>query len=337
MKIAFFDLAGCEIPFINQRCKSAGIDVVKTSTAPLDPTHVAQIKDVEILSVFLSKVNESIINALPHLKLISARATGFDHIDLECAKKKGIAVIYLPSYAEQSVAEYTMGVILMLSRRLGVISHGCIHGAFDQTATCGSDLEGKTIGIVGTGKIGRKLAQMTHGFGMNILCYDVMPNPEMIAPYKAVYVSLNELYKRSDIISIHLPYTKDTHHFINTDSLKLFKKGVLFVNAARGPIVDIAAIRQGLKEGIFGGVAMDTFEGENIWIHQDHMLDTAELPSATTFKQAVDAFSLLKFDNVILTPHIAYNSQEAIQRMIETTLADITTFCQKGNCSDRII
>ncbi len=277
------------------------------------------------------------MQALPNLKLINARATGLDRIDINFAKKNSIAVIYLPSYAEETVAEYAMALILMLSRRLGVTFAQSLHGTFDQKTTRGHDLAGKTIGIIGTGKIGCKLAKMANGFDMNIICHDISPKPAVLPECKLEYKSLEELLKLSDVISIHLPYTKETHHLIDFDTLRLLKKGVLFINVSRGPIVNISAIRKGLKDGIFGGVAMDTFEGGDIWIHQEYILDKEEVPTAENLKQAIEAFSLLKFDNVILTPHNAYNSHEAIQRMIETTFSDISAFCQKKNCSNRVV
>lgn len=336
MNTAFFDLAEWEVPIINQRCKELGLNVIKASTEPFDASHCSEIKNVEVLSVFLSPVDQSIMQELPNLKLISTRATGFDQIDINFAKKRGITVTYLPAYAATSVAEYAMTFILMLSRRLSVTLAQSKVGVFDQKTIRGNDVAGKTLGIIGTGKIGCTLAKMAHGFDMNIICHDVIPNTTLCETCKVNYVPLETLFKTSDIISIHLPYTKETHHLINMDTLKLLKKGVLLVNTARGPLVDISAVRQGLKNNIFGGVAMDAFEGENIWIHRESLLDKAQSPSTTTYKQALEAYSLLNFDNVILTPHNAFNSLEARQRMIETTLCDIATFCKTGTCANLI-
>lgn len=337
MKTAFFDLAGWEIPLINQRSKDLGVTIIKTSTSPFDVAHLPAIKDVEILSVFLSKIDQAMMEQLPQLKLISVRATGVDHVDLDFAKKKGIVVTYLPSYAESTVAEYAIALALMLARRLKTTVSQCVAGTFDQKTTRGNDLSGKTLGIIGTGRIGCKLAKIAHGLDMNVLCYDIREKPELVVTCEVKYVPLDTLFKTSDVISIHAPYTPQTHHLINMDTLKILKKGVLLVNAARGAIVDISALRQGLKDQVFGGVALDTFEGEDIWIHQEHIFDKTEAPTAAMFKQAIEAISLLKFDNVILTPHNAYNSHEAVQRMIETTLQDITMFCQKGDCSNRVV
>ncbi|MFH1832224.1 MAG: NAD(P)-dependent oxidoreductase [bacterium] len=337
MKTAFFDLNGWEIPHINEQCKNTGIDIITTSIEVFDATHINQINDAEILSVFLSKVDQSHIDALPKLKLISTRATGFDHIDIEYAKKRGIAVINIPSYCEQSVAEYAMGLMLMLSRKLNLTYVNSLFGNFDQKTIQGHDLENKTLGVIGTGKIGRKLIKMASGFDMKIICYDAKPKPELIAVYNTKYVSLETLLKESDVISIHLPYTPETHHLINFETLKLLKIGVLLVNTARGPIVDTSALRQGLKDNIFGGVALDTFEAEQIWINKKDILDKTEVPSDKTFKKALEAFDLLEFKNVILSPHNAFNTYEAVKRMLEITLTDIITFQQKNNCSHRVV
>jgi D-lactate dehydrogenase len=340
MKTAFFELAGWEIPFVMEQCKAAGIEVIKTSVTPLDPYKIEEIKDIEILSVFLAPVEKAIIQALPRLKMISTRATGIDHIDLDFAKEKKIVVTNVPSYAEETVAEYALTLMLMLARKLRPTLTQTLAGTFERQNLCGHDLEGKTLGVLGTGKIGRRLIKLVSGFGMNILCFDKIQKTDMIASYGAQYVSLETLLRSSDIISIHLPYTPETHHLINSKTLKLLKKGVLLINTARGPIVDLPVIRQGLKDGILGGVGFDAFEGENIWIHEETLFDKPEagLPSALTFKQAHEAFNALKNNsNVILTPHNAFNSIEALQRMLETSLNDVKAFCQKKEPKNRVV
>ncbi|MBU1870417.1 MAG: hydroxyacid dehydrogenase, partial [Candidatus Omnitrophica bacterium] len=282
--------------------------------------------------------DRAVIEALPNLKLISTRTTGFDNVDTVFAKEKGIGVINVPSYGEETVAEYAMALILNLSRRMSMTFLRSLFGVFDQKMVRGNDLEGKTLGVIGTGKIGRKLIKMASGFDMNIICYDVYPNQEVVDKYKAKYVSLEELFKASDVISIHSPYTKETHHLINFDTLKSLKKGVLLVNTARGPIVDTSAILQGVKDGIFGGVALDTFEGEQVWVKEESIIgNKAELPAGEVFKKGLESFYLLRFRNVILTPHNAFNSHEAVRRILDTSVSDIGAFCQKGNCEHRVV
>ncbi len=337
MKAAFFDLEGWEIPTITQHCKDAGIEVIKTSTDSLDVTNTDEIKDAEIISVFLSRVDAAIIEALPNLKLISARTTGFDYIDTDFALTKGITVVNVPTYGSDTVAEYAMTLLLVLARRLTMTFVQSLFGIFDQKITRGNDVAGKTLGIIGTGKIGQKLAKMASGFDMNIICYDTLPCGEICTKFNAQYVSLETLFKTSDFISIHLPYTNETHHLINFGTLNLLKKGVIIINTARGPIVNTSAIRRGLKEKILGGVAMDTFEGENIWLKEENILDKKGIPSSETFRKALEAFYLLKFENVILTPHNAFNSYEAVQRILETALTDITNFSKNRELAHRVI
>jgi len=337
MKTAFFGLNNKhEIDIVIEQCKKIGIDVVKALDEPLSQTELSEIKEIQILSVFLDKVDRATIEALPNLKFINTRATGIDHIDIDCAKEKGIPVSNVPVYGSETVAEYAMGLILMLSRKLHITFVQSLLGIFERKKIRGNDLAGKTLGVLGTGNIGCKLVKMAHAFDMKILCYDIKENENVKSKCNATYVTLEELLKQSDVISIHLPYTKETHHLINKDTLKLLKHGVLLVNTARGPIVDITTVRKGLKDEIFGGVALDTFEGEQVWIKEEEMLDQKKLPSAEKLKKALEAFYLLKFKNVILTPHNAFNSHEALERMLNTSLQDITLFNKTGDCQNRV-
>ncbi|MFH1593265.1 MAG: NAD(P)-dependent oxidoreductase [Candidatus Omnitrophota bacterium] len=336
MKMAFFDLEGWEAPIINEKVKNSKIEVIRTDTALLDPTKLGEIKGTEILSVSFSKADRDVINALPGLKLISTRTTGFDQIDIGFAKEKNIAVINVPAYGAQTVAEYAFALILTLSRKLKMTFLRSMFGVFDQKEVRGNDLEGKTLGVLGTGKIGQKLVKMAFGFDMKIICYDLYPNKEITERYGAKYVPLEELLRTADVISIHSPYTKETHHLIDADAVSLMKKGVLLVNTARGPIVDISAVFDGIKRGVFGGVAFDTFEGEQIWIKAENILQRADLPSPESFKSALESFYLQRFREVVLTPHNAFNSHEAVRRILDTALADSIAFSEKGDCEHRL-
>ncbi|MDO9559300.1 MAG: NAD(P)-dependent oxidoreductase [Syntrophales bacterium] len=338
MKAAFFDLEGWEMPIISEAFKGKGIEVIKAENKLMEKSMLADIKDAEIISVSFSAVDKSVIEALPKLKLISTRTTGFDQIDLNSAKQKGIAVINVPSYGENTVAEYAFALLLTLSRRMSMTFTRSLFGIFDQKAIRGNDLLGKTLGVIGTGRIGQRLVKMAAGFEMNIICFDPYPNKGLIEQFGVKYVPIEELLRTSDLISIHAPYTKENHHLINTESLKLVKKGVLLVNTARGPIVDTSAVLQAVKDGILGGVALDTFEGEQIWIKEENILamETDSLPPAEAFKKALESFFLQRFKNVVLTPHNAFNSHEAVRRIIDTSLLDMAAFAEKGDCEHRI-
>ena len=201
MKAAFFEVDDRELSNINQQCEQANIDVIKMSPHSLDEVNACEIKEAEILSVFLGAADQTIIEMLPNLKLISARATGVDHIDLEYAKKKGIVVTNVPTYGSQTVAEYAMSLILMLSRRLSQTVLQTSHGVFDRMHIRGNDLSGKTLGIIGSGNIGKNLIKIAHGFDMNIVCFDISPDKEFCAKYCARCVSKETLLKESDVIS----------------------------------------------------------------------------------------------------------------------------------------
>jgi len=337
MKAAFFDLEDWELPIIEAKFKNTGLSLLNAEADLLDKSKLDLIKDGEILSVAYSKVDKDIIDALPNLKLISARTTGFDNIDTAYAKEKGIAVINVPAYGDETVAEYAFALILTLSRKMSMTFLRSLLGIFDQKMVRGNELAGKTLGVVGTGKIGRKLVKMAFGFDLNIICYDPFPNQEIVEKYNVKYVSLEELFKNTDIISIHVPYMKETHHLISFDTLKILKKGVLLVNTSRGPIVNTSAVLEGVKEGVFGGVALDTFEGEQIWVKEENIIAKSEIPPAEEFKKALESFYLLRFRNVVLTPHNAFNSHEAVRRIIEAALSDMVVFGEKGNCEHRVV
>jgi D-lactate dehydrogenase len=340
MKVAFFDLEGWEAPIYKQKFAGTMISAIEHGgeTAMLDAENIRGVKEAEVLSVSFSRVDRGVIDSLPGLKLVGTRSTGYDNVDVEYAKKKGIAVANVPTYGEETVAEYTFALILTLARKLSQTFLRTLFGYFSQKELRGMDLAGKTLGVVGTGRIASRVVKMAHAFEMKILCYDLYTKPELVDKYGAKYVPLEELLRNADVVTIHVPYTKDTHHLINPDTIKLLKPGALLVNAARGPIVDVSAVLAAVKDGRLGGVALDTFEGEQVWIKQEEMLLTKDelLPPAEAFKKALESFYLLRFRNVVLTPHNAYNSREAVERILNTNLDCIVAFAQTGTCDCRV-
>jgi len=338
MKVAFYDLEGWEISIIKRRLKGKNFKILTSSKEGFDHTKLKDVKKVEILST-TSRLDKNLIKALPDLKLISVRSTGYDNVDIDFCKKKGIAVTNVPVYGEETVAEYTFGLILTLSRKMSMTFLRTLFGMFERRDLRGMDLSGKTIGVVGTGRIASRVIKMAHAFEMKILCYDLYPKQELVDKYNAKYVELNRLLSNSDVITIHVPYTKDTHHLINEDSIKLIKKGTLLINAARGAIVDTTAVLRALEDGRLGGVALDTFEGEEILIGQESVLRKSDedLPLAVSFKKSIEATRLLRFRNVVLTPHNAFNTKEAVKRILNTSLDGIVSFATKDDCECRVV
>ena len=322
MKIAFFEVEDWEGEYLKGKLNGHQL---KFSNEKLSLENAAQIKDFDAISVFIySKIDEQIIQAIPNLKLITTRSTGFDHIDLEVCKKQGITVCNVPSYGENTVAEHTFALILSLSRN---ICKACIR-RFEQDFSIegleGFDLKGKTIGVIGTGQIGLHVIRIAKGFGMNVVAYDVHQNKLLSEVLGFEYVSLENLLARSDVITLHVPYMKATHHLMNKDTFKLVKKGAILINTARGSIVDTEALIDALDKKILAGAGLDVFEGEEVIKEEKQLLYDPK--NLEVLASLVKDHILLSKDNVVFTPHIAFYSKEALERILETTVENISAF-----------
>jgi D-lactate dehydrogenase len=296
---------------LSDKLKAAGVEVA-FSADMLDKDHVPSDPGFDIAGVFMdSQVDATTIAALPNLKLIATLSTGFDHIDLKAAAERGITVSSVPAYGENTVAEFAFALILALSRKICEARHRVREeGKFTTDGLQGFDLAGKTIGVVGTGHIGKHAVRMAKGFGMDVIAYDVYHDDAFAAEMKFPYVSLEELLAKSDIITIHCPYLPSTHHLINKDNIGLVKKGAYLVNTARGAIVETAALVAALKSGQLEGAGIDVLEEEGA-IKEGDMSAVGEL---------------IAMPNVIVTPHNAFNTKEAFLRILETTIDNIVAF-----------
>ncbi|MDR0351594.1 MAG: 2-hydroxyacid dehydrogenase [Puniceicoccales bacterium] len=332
MDVAFFDLNDWEISAVTDYLAKTDLKILCLDKEIPTAEKFEKIKSAEILSVFLSPIPKDLMNILPNLKAISLRTTGFDYVDLANANQRGIKIANVPSYGENTVAEYAFALLLDIARKIHMSYAQSTLGSFRRDNVTGVDLIDKTMGIIGTGRIGRNMVRMAHGFGMKVIAYDPYPNNDIIDQYKVQYVSMEEILTTADAISLHVPYSKESHHLINRDNVLKMKKGVLLVNTARGPLIETEALLLGLENEIFGGVALDTFEGEKYWCEPDTLVDNT-LDSNELVK-AVMNFNLQQFKNVILTPHNAYNSREAIERILYTALDNMIAFAKTGNCSN---
>jgi D-lactate dehydrogenase len=283
--------------------------------------------DAEIISVFVnSEVKKEVIDALPNLKCINTRSTGFDHVDVAYARAKGIAVCYVPSYGAHTVAEFAFGLILTLSRKIFDAHHQLREGNnFDLSHLKGFDLFGKTIGVVGTGRIGQNVVKIAHGFGMNILAFDLFPKKELADEYGFKYVSLDELLAQSDVITIHVPYTKETYHLLNSENLPRIKKGAILINTARGEVVETEALLENLKSEQIAGAGLDVLEGERELKEELHLLTNPQ-SHIEHMRQLVEDHVLIDMSNVIVTPHVAFYTQEAKNDILQTSADGITGF-----------
>ncbi|MBI3231870.1 MAG: hydroxyacid dehydrogenase [Candidatus Doudnabacteria bacterium] len=294
----------------------------------LSAENVAAAKDAECVSVFIhSKVNQAVIDALPNLKLITTRSTGYDHIDLKYAQTKNIAVANVPAYGSRTVAEFTFGLILGLSRKiLQAFRQVKDSHDFDISHFKGFNLQGKTLGVVGTGRIGLNVIQIAKGFDMNILGFDAFPNEAEAKALGFTYKPLNELLANSDIITLHVPYNKDTHHLINKDNVPKIKKGAVLINTSRGEVTDTEAVLIGVKEKILGGVGLDVLEGEKELLEECAFIagnDPKNDACSLNFKVLLEDHMLINLPEVAITPHIAFFSKEAKQEILKITVENI--------------
>ncbi len=283
--------------------------------------------ETEVISVFVtSTVTREILESLPKLKLIACRSTGFNNIDLVAAEERGITVVNVPSYGENTVAEYAFTLLLALTRKMTAVLE--TQGkSFSTEDLRGHDLEGKTIGIIGTGHIGQKALRIANGFSMHSIAYDPYPKEELQQSLNFRYVSLDELLAESDIISLHTPYLPSTHHLINGERLKKMKRGSILINTARGELVDTRALTEQLDNGYLGGAAIDVIEGEALLSHHEEtaMLRSEMIPESL-LRHSMEISLLEKLPNVIISPHNAFNTEEAIKRINLITSQNIIDF-----------
>ncbi|OGH80729.1 MAG: hypothetical protein A3I29_03555 [Candidatus Magasanikbacteria bacterium RIFCSPLOWO2_02_FULL_44_11] len=289
----------------------------------LDPVKINSC--IELLVVFVeSKVTSAVIQALPQLKYIATMSTGYDHIDLKAAKKRNIAVANVPVYGNVTVAEHTMSLMLGLTRKLFLSAERVKEGIYDFHGLRGVDLAGKTLGVIGTGHIGQSLIKMARGFGLTILAYDLFPNLTAAKKLNFTYTNLNSLLKRSDIITLHIPLTAATYHFINKKNIALIKKGSYLINTARGALVDPTALLKALESGHLAGAGLDVLEDEDLIQNYEEIIQGT--CTACELKTSLINKLIIERQNTIVTPHNAFNSTEAIKRIVDTTVLNIKAF-----------
>lgn len=322
-KIAFLEIEPWEKDYIRSQLPDFDTVFFKEK---LRPSVVKKISDADILSPFIySIIDSKAVSVFRRLKFIATRSTGFDHIDLEACRQKNIVVANVPTYGENTVAEHTFALILALSRKICHSWERTRRGDFSLEGLRGFDLKGKTLGVVGVGNIGRHVIKIAKGFGMNVLACDMKEDVKLAKELGFQYVQLNVLLKNSDIVTLHVPYTKGTHHLINLKNLRFFKKGCYLVNTSRGGVCDTEALLRGLQGGIFAGLGLDVLE-EECFLKEERELLSPSFQKACDLKKVLANHILLRQPNVIVTPHNAFNSKEALTRILDTTIENIRAF-----------
>ncbi len=323
MKVACFELQDFEKDFLKDKFEHT-LDISFNSET-LNPSNVAAIQNTEALVVFIySAITKEILDQLPNLKFIATMSTGFDHIDIEECKKRSIVVSTVPTYGENTVAEHAFSLIFAISRRLVESFAKVKSGNFSPVGLTGFDLFGKTLGVVGVGSIGTHVIRIAKGIGMEVLAYKRTPDPKLAQDLGFRFVEMDELLANSDVITLHLPYTPQTHHFINQESFSKMKDGVVIINTARGAIMDTAALVQALQSKKVGAAGLDVLEEEPI-LAEEHELLHKDFP-IEDLKTVLENHMLLNNPNVVITPHNAFNSREALMRILSTTAENIMGF-----------
>lgn len=322
MKILFTEVE----PWEKEELKKTFPDATFTDEK-LTGENVKNFTDTEIIACFIySTLTEQVLSQLPNLKLIVTRSTGFDHIDLVYAKVHNITVCNVPEYGSHTVAEHTFALILSLTRKIIKSEHQVRHFEFDHQNLTGMDINGKTLGIIGLGKIGMNVLHMAKGFGMNVQVYMHHKDEELAKKEGFTCTDLETLLQTSDVITLHVPYTKETHHIINCNNYGMIKKGAYLINTARGGLIETQAVIEGLQKEILAGVGLDVLEEETQLMEETAILSSHNDTSGLDMKTLLMDHVLLYHPNVIITPHNAFNSKEALNNILQTTMENISSF-----------
>lgn len=328
MKIAFFDAKPYDKLAFDFQAEKNGI-VFKYFETKLDEDTVYLAQGYDGVCVFVNDtVNSTVIDRLYDMgvKIVALRCAGFNNVDMRHAFGK-LHVLRVPAYSPYAVAEHAMALLLTSIRRIHKAYIRSRDFNFSLAGLTGFDLHGKTVGIIGTGKIGKVFADICKGFGMNILAFDKYPNKELIESGKVEYVELSELFRKSDIISLHCPLTDETYHIIDSEVIESCKKGVVLINTSRGALVDAEALLEGIKSRKVGAACLDVYEEESDLFFEDnsgHILEDDILAR------------LISMPNVIVTSHQAFLTEEALENIAETTVENIVSIVEKKQCSNEL-
>ena len=330
MKIAFFEIENWQKDYLKEKLPK---DELSFFAEPLSLVNMNSATGCQVISPFIySQINKDILQKLPDLKMIATRSTGFDHIDIQTAKEDKVVVCNVPFYGENTVAEHTFALILALSRKLVDSVQRARTGDFTLDGLRGFDLKDKTLGIIGLGHIGIHVARIAKGFEMNVLACDPTEDKKLAKKIGFAYSGLEDLLSKSDIITLHVPYCKENFHLIDKKNLKLMKVAALIINTARGELIDTEELISALKNKKIGGAGLDVLEGEKFLKEEKEFLYKPE--KRAELQQIVEDHELLSFENVVYTPHIAFFSKEALERIIHTTVQHILDF-EKGKVDEK--
>ncbi|KKQ31492.1 MAG: D-isomer specific 2-hydroxyacid dehydrogenase NAD-binding protein [Candidatus Shapirobacteria bacterium GW2011_GWE1_38_10] len=327
-KIAFFGVKSWERPIIEREIINLDVFGVGIFEEELQD-NLELAKQYDIVSIFIySKADKEVLDKLPNLKMIATRSTGVDHIDIDECKKRKVVVANVPVYGSNTVAEYAFALILAVAKKVVEAHQAVEEDEFSPEGLTGIDLFGKTLGIVGLGKIGANVAKMARGFGMKVVAVEKNPDLKIVKKYKVKLVDLETLLKESDVVTLHVPASKETYHLINRSNIKLLKEGSILVNTSRGAVVESESMIWALNKGILRGVGLDVVEEEDKV--ESMSLVMSQRPTKEDLQNVLSYHMLRDREDVVFTPHNAFNTEEAIERIIKTTIENIKEFCKKN-------
>lgn len=295
---------------------------------PLNAAKAGRYADAEVVSTFIySNLNRVVLEQFSQLKLIATRSTGYDHIDGDYCRERGIIVSNVPTYGDTTVAEHVFGLLLAISHNLVNAVDRTRRGDFSLRGLQGFDLRGKVLGVVGTGSIGLCVIEIANGFGMEVVAFDVRHNDEAAQELGFRYVDMDELLAVSDVITLHVPFTPKTYHLISDEAFSKMKDGVVLINTSRGRIVDVQALVRAIGERKVAAAGLDVLPEEPT-IREEAELLRSMFHEEHDLQAILAGHILLRLRNVIITPHTAFYTREAVQRILVTTVENITRFAE---------
>lgn len=327
MQILFCDVDKMTADFLNGVKKPDNVEFITFSNS-LNEIPEEQLKpyfNADIISTFVySRLSRELLSKFPNLKMISTRSSGFNNVDLDYCREKSIKVVNVLGYGEITVAEFAVGVLLNLTRKIRTAQRKLKHGIVNVAEDLGYDLSGKTVGVIGTGAIGRHFSRLVKAFGCRVLAYDLYPNQTLVDEGTCTYTDLDTIFKESDIIGLNCPATKENYHMINENSIAKMKDGVFIINTARGELIDTFALYNALVSGKVGGAGLDVLDYEDVILKNDVNL-VKNKDKDFIFYSLVNQ-KLVQLENAIITPHIAFNSIEANLRILNTSMQNVFDF-----------
>jgi D-lactate dehydrogenase len=297
------------------------------ASVPLDLGEAGEHADLEVVSTFIrSRLDAAILSRLPRLRLIATRSTGYDHIDLAYCRSAGIAVCNVPDYGDPTVAEHAFALLLTVSRRIVEAAARTRRGDFSMEGLRGFDLAGRTLGVIGAGRIGRRVIRIARGFAMQVLAFDTRPEPQAAAELGFSYAELPELLRRADVISLHVPGSTETRDLLSDAQFALMKPGAVLINTARGGVVNTPALVRALSSGRLAGAGLDVVADEPLLREESEIFRLGRDLAVEELRSLVATNTMLKLPHVVITPHVAYDTEEAVHRIIAVTLRNIEAF-----------